>query len=198
MYPIFWKTLIALSIVVVIEAGVKIEISRLKDPPSSVASLPNVKGNNTNENDTTETTTTMITTTEITTKLPTKASIESIVLKLANSNYNTNNSSIDTTTVASQNVTPSSPSLVNNTNTTPNKIINKNTSVAYNVTLHGAKDLSQYLSEFTRRKMRRRLSPPGYYCPCDLKVLCKKKISNISISSHFLTNYSIQNVDQFL
>lgn len=161
MYYTFWKLIILCGIVGMIKAGVKIEISRVKDPPKTSTPSPNMEAN---EIETTEATT--IPTTTIPVTEPTiKPIIESNIQKLTNLTSNSTNSTIDVTTAAPLNATETlKPAQANITNT--------NTALVYNnnVTLVSAKNINPYLSEFTRREMRRRLIPPDYYCPCDLKV----------------------------
>lgn len=164
MSSIAWRLLLLCGVFGLIRAGVKIEISRVKDQPKSVAILPNIDGDK-NEIGATETTeattmpTTITTTVETTT---TKFTTESHVQRVTNSNLNSLNSSAETSTTAPNITGILKPSQANNTHT--------NTSPVYNATFVAANELNPYLSEFTRRQMRRRLIPADYYCPCDLKV----------------------------
>ncbi|XP_055311267.1 tectonic-like isoform X1 [Sitodiplosis mosellana] len=163
MHQILWQLIIVCGMVGVIEAGVKIEISPVRNPVTTSTPSPNMPNMEVNEIETTEATTTVQSTVTETTINPIN---ESNIQKLANSSSNTINSTVEVTTAASLNVTGTlRPAQANNTN-------NTNTSAVYNnnVTTISAKDLNPYLSEFTRRQMRRRLIPADYYCPCDLKI----------------------------
>lgn len=141
-----------------VDGGVKIEISRVKDPPPKPSnddkSVPHELAT-----DSAEMVTTMPTTFAIeTTTMLTKPMIESNFKLLSNT---TTTTSVDTTTISPPNLTdPIRPAQINPPNTIPTK----------NVTQLQPTDSHPYLSEFTRRQMRRKLIPPDYYCPCDLKV----------------------------
>lgn len=168
MSLIGWKLFVLYSFIGIIEAGVKIEISRVKDRPLSASAItsPNIDGdkNDITETETTEATTMPTTTVPTTLETTMKTTMESHIQKLSNSTLSALNSSTEVTTTAPLNMTGvMKPSQANITNT--------NTSIAYNTTLVAAKELNPYLSEFTRRQMRRRLIPADYYCPCDLKVM---------------------------
>lgn len=154
-----------------VEAGVKIEISRVKDPRPKAETASNpatgdeklapheLEATEPNEVATTVPTTFAIDTTTMTTKM-----IETNYKLLSNS---TDTTSVDMTTIIPPNVTePTKPAQPNISTTVAMKNL---TQVQ-----------SQYLSEFTRREMRRKLIPPDYYCPCDLKV---KKIFEFSGST---------------
>ena len=159
---ILWQFLIVCAMVRVIMAGVKIEISRVKDPPTtSTTPSPNMPKNmEINEVETTEATTTTLSSVAETTIKPMN---ETNIQKITNSTLNTMNSTIELTTASPPNVTATTQlGQANNTNTL--FVYNKNVSTS------SAKDWNPYLSEFTRRQMRRRLIPADYYCPCDLKV----------------------------
>lgn len=146
-----------------VDAGVKIEISRVKDPrPKAETASNSANGGEQltpheleatvepNEVPTTVPTTFAIDTTTMTTK----SMIETNYKLLSNT---TDTTSVDMTTIIPPNVTePTKPAQPNISTTVAMKNI---TQVQ-----------SQYLSEFTRREMRRKLIPPDYYCPCDLKV----------------------------
>lgn len=164
MHSMAWKLLFLCGMFGLIRAGVKIEISRVKDQPKSVTILPNIEGdkNDIGETETTEATTmptTITTTAEMTT---TKLTTESHVQRVTIPTLNPLNSSAETSTI-----TPNATGMLNSSQTNNT---NPNTSPVYNTTFVAANELNPYLSEFTRRQMRRRLIPADYYCPCDLKV----------------------------
>lgn len=154
-----WKLLIICGVFGIIEAGVKIEISRVKDPPKSVTNTSYIDSNKSGlvEMETTEGTT-LPTTTAYTTTLP----LESHIIRLINMTTNSTTIIAETTTMLPLNVTGTMKAQANITNTS--------TSFTYNITLVPVIELNPYLAEFTRRQMRRRLIPDDYYCPCDLKV----------------------------
>lgn len=155
---IFCKLFVLCILIELITAGVKIEISRVKDPPKLVSIIPVVETDksDTGETETTEATTIPTTTMPTTTELTTES-----VQKLNNSNLNTLNTTNEITTVAPFNA----PGIIK-----PSQAINNNTNPLFNTTYASANQLNPYLTEFTRRQMRRRLIPTDYYCPCDLKV----------------------------
>lgn len=147
-----------------VDGGVKIEISRVKDPKPKAETA----GNTANAGkpvphelatESSEMVTTVPTTFAIeTTTMITNPMIESNFKLLSNSTT----TSVDMTTISPPNVTePIKPAQSN---------ISSNTVPVKNITQLQPKDLNPYLSEFTRREMRRKLIPPDYYCPCDLKV----------------------------
>lgn len=144
-----------------VDAGVKIEISRVKDPrpkaeaPSNVANPDQAVPNELPATEPNEIVTTVPTTFAIeTTTMTTKPMIETNFKLLSNL---TTTTSVDMTTMSPPNVSdPMKPAQSNISNIVPVK----------NITQFQ----SPYLSEFTRREMRRKLIPPDYYCPCDLKV----------------------------
>lgn len=202
MQHILLTFVIVCGMIGMIEAGVKIEISRVKDPPTT--STPS-QNKDANEIETTETTT--IVPPPTTQPSMIKPVNDSHIMKLTNATLNTTNttnSTIEVTTIAPLNANGTvNPAQANITN-------NKDTSLVYkNMTLVvSAKDLNPYLSEFTRRQMRRRLIPADYYCPCDLRVnlilkivsLMPTKTRHTFNSIRFLFKFSFfsMKIDQFL
>lgn len=175
-----WKVLILCCICGVIEAGVKIEITRVKDPPKPEANSQNAEPQKATESPQHEASITEATTTTTTVPAP-KSTTESNVFQI------TKSEAIATNATAEANAT--SVPTANTTALTPGSMTNKTLSTAnvtnwtngtsfpnfispflYNMTKASGKDISPYLSEFTRREMRRKLIPADYYCPCDLKV----------------------------
>lgn len=147
------------SVIGTVDAGVKIEISRVKEPRPKTETASNsdntgpqeLAATNPNEIGTTVPTTFAI---ETTTTMITKPMIETNYKLLSNS---TDTTSVDMTTIPPPSVTE------------PTKTAQPNTTI-----IAAQKNMtqfqSQYLTEFARREMRRKLIPPDYYCPCDLKV----------------------------
>lgn len=145
--------LIACS-VVTIEAGVRIEINRVKEEPKS-NTMPTVIAKMPVENveepeaphpamQTTEMPATILTTSthlDETTIIP---------ILLEESNKSVPIAPIPPNATIDRNIVP----LSNTSITIP---VNWNT-------------INPLLSEYTRRQMRRKLIPPNYYCPCDLKI----------------------------
>lgn len=174
----FWQLVILIGVVRSIHAGVKIEISRVKDPPKVVSSGQNVDSNKTQPNETGTTVMTTLPTPEAATSTSTTPRTESNEIKLTSPTNFASTSSMSTSTAAtlttaSQNATElqNGTGLLNpdQTNLTSiNNTLLKNVSkVATGVI---PRDLSPYLAEYTRRQMRRQLMQDDYYCPCDLKV----------------------------
>lgn len=120
------------------DAGVKIDISRVKEPERTT-SLP------------TESTATITVASTASTSNQNDAITESTTLSSANATI-TVATTLPTTTFT---VTPTVP------NVTP---INETTLTSANDTL------LSFPVEFVRREIRRKLMPPNYFCPCDLKV----------------------------
>lgn len=164
MHHILLTFVILCGMIGVIEAGVKIEISRVKDPTTTSTPSPNKDAN---EIETTETTTIVPPPTTQPTII--KPVNDSNIMKITNvtlNTTNTTNSTIEVTTIAPLNTTGTvNPTQTNITNNKDTPLVYKNVTLAVS-----AKDLNPYLSEFTRRQMRRRLIPADYYCPCDLRV----------------------------
>lgn len=151
-----------------VDAGVKIEISRVKDPkPKSQApdNAANVEKTVPHElaaevTEPNEIGTTVPTTFAIeTTTMITKPMIETNFKLLSNSTAAATTTSVDMTTI-------SPPINANDTLKPAQSNTSTNIIPMKNITQYQ----SPYLSEFTRREMRRKLIPPDYYCPCDLKV----------------------------
>lgn len=165
MHYTFWRLFIAFSVLQSINAGVKIEISRVKDPPK----MPqNIESNQTVSSATESTTfsTSTVLSTEATTTT-TSTTTESNSLNITSSSTI---STPETTTLKPQNGSgPKKPTQMNVPNATTTFLNNAN-----NLTTTVIKtDINPYLAEFTRRQMRRKLIPTDYYCPCDLKVNLK-------------------------
>lgn len=167
MHYTFWRLFIAFSVLQSINAGVKIEISRVKDPPK----MPqNIESNQTVSIATESTTfsTSTVLSTEVTTTT-TSTTTESNIIKLTSSNTTSSStmSTPETTTLKPQNGSgPMKPTQMNVPNTTT-KFLNNTNNLTTTVM---PTDINPYLAEFTRRQMRRKLIPTDYYCPCDLKV----------------------------
>lgn len=171
MYHVLWKILFVCCVVRVIECGVKIEITRVKEPPKPVSIAQNGEIDQTTPDEekpteiTTILTTTPIetTTTSTLTATTVKSVIDSSIQRLTNSTLSSSSNISEVTTISPLNVTEPIKPAQANTSTINSIFVN-------NLTLSYAKDLNPYLSEFTRRQMRRKLIPQDYYCPCDLKV----------------------------
>ncbi|XP_031616403.1 tectonic [Contarinia nasturtii] len=157
MSLLYWKLFLVLCTINMIEAGVKIEISRFKDSQRVPILSTNVGSDNISKIEAPK----MTTPVEITTK----STVDLNILKTTTSSLNSTNTKTKTT-LNSQNVTATSSSFINNTSIQ----MVSNTSHVYNVSLMPPTDLNPYLSEFTRREIRRRFIPSDYYCPCDLKI----------------------------
>lgn len=194
MCHFIWKLLIAFSVLGFIDGGVKIEISRVKDPPKTVQLTQNVESNGTvlsaaepkiyssSSVATTATTTNTMPSTESTKIMSTT---EANIIKLTNTktsaNRNTNsnsnsNSSIptnDTKKLIPQNGTDAVSSVQTNVTNTTTSFVNSVNNLTTAISV-ASSDLNLYFAEFTRREMRRKLIPADYYCPCDLKVNLKK------------------------
>lgn len=151
-----WQIPILLALVacnvVTIEAGVRIEINRVKEDPKSNV-MPTVIAKIPIENvQEPEASHPVIQTTEMPATIPTMLSTH-----------------LDETTII--------PILLEESNKSvpiaPNATIDRhivplsNTSIILPLNWN---TINPLLSEYTRRQMRRKLIPPNYYCPCDLKI----------------------------
>lgn len=161
-----------------INGGVKIEITRVKEPqkPVSIANAGDIDSSTPADSEPPETTTLMTTSTfetttiTTTTATTTKIAIDSTVQRLTNSTPSSLSNTSELTTISQANATDPIKPAQTNTSNISSVLVN-------NVTLSYANDLVPFLSEFTRRQMRRKLIPEDYYCPCDLKVcLCNEHI----------------------
>lgn len=169
-----WHIIFVCCIIGLVSGGVKIEITRVKEPPKpvSIGKTGDIDSSTLAvDSEPTETTTLMTTsplettTTTTTTATTTKIAIDSIVPKLTNSTPSSSSNTSELTTISQINATQPIQLKPAQTNTS-----NISSVLVNNVTLSYANDLNPYLSEFTRRQMRRKLIPEDYYCPCDLKV----------------------------
>lgn len=157
----------AFSVLQSINAGVKIEISRVKDPPKMPQNIESNQTVSSPTESTTFSTSTVLSTeaTTTTTSTTTKSNISSL-----NTTSSSTMSTPETTTLKPQNgsgpMKPTQMNVLNATTTFLNNTNNLTTTVMQT-------DINPYLAEFTRRQMRRKLIPIDYYCPCDLKVNSK-------------------------
>lgn len=156
-------------IFVLVNAGVKIEITRLKDtskPQTTISSVVAAIENTTlaiEKSSASDVSTPTTMSTETTTSTTTTSTFSpNAVTTTSKANETVNNS---TAITEASTVSPTNSTTVNKTNTTA---IQNHTLAITNSTKAPASSL---LTEFTRRQMRRKLIPPDYYCPCDLKVI---------------------------
>lgn len=211
MCHFIWKLLIAFCVLRIIDGGVKIEISRVKNAPKMVQMTQNVESNETmlsaaepkisSSSSTTTTTITMPSTESTKIMSTTEANIINLTNTKTNANTNTNanvntnpntnsnsNSSIptnDTKKLIPQNGTDVVSSVQTNVTNTTTSFVNSVNNLTTAISI-ASSDLNLYFAEFARREMRRKLIPADYYCPCDLKV-------NLKLLGRIYFQYSIIN-----
>lgn len=153
------------SLISVAFGGVKIEITRIKEPPNPNSANPITE--DTKNSVTTESTTQtpMPTTVSTTTTTQTVLSTASTASQVQNINLNTTTT---TTTIAP--ITGIGLTNVSIINDSIPAIVPQMNFPLFNFTMIQS-PTTPFLSELTRRQMRRQLIPFDYYCPCDLKVL---------------------------
>lgn len=165
MIKLLFLILILVSISILIDAGVKIEITRVKEQPKSMT-MPSMDekthSNNVEDVDAMTTTTTESTLTPNTTLSPNSTDFHLT-------------SVLNSTDIPSAEITTISPNNSIETNKTMQTNLSKNESLVPTLNTTTAiaiskTELHPLLSEYSRRQMRRKLIPPDYYCPCDLKV----------------------------
>lgn len=146
--------------------GVKIEITRIKEP-----SNPNSPTNPITEDTKNTLMTDSTTQTPMQTTLKTMTTIQSAALTASTTSQIQNIYLNTTTTTIIAPTTGIEMKNVSITNATRPMVIipQMNFPLINFTTLQSAKN--PILSELTRRQMRRKLIPFDYYCPCDLKVL---------------------------
>lgn len=127
-----------------IDCGVKIDISRVKEPDPTTMSANGAPS--TTSTPSTSTLSTSVSSTTTSTVLNAIRATNSTVSSIA-----TTATPLSTTTTATSNISE----IVNSQNQTTSSM---------NVTT------SFELTEFTMRSMMRKLTPYNYYCPCDFKV----------------------------
>lgn len=154
------------SLISVAFGGVKIEITRIKEPPNPNSANP-ITEDTRNTVTTDSTTQTPMPTTISTTTTPQNAvvSTASTVSQIQNINLNT------ITTSTTMTPTAAGPAMTNvsvTNNTNPMTVPQMNVPL-FNFTMVQS-PTAPFLSELTRRQMRRKLVSFDYYCPCDLKV----------------------------
>lgn len=155
-----WRALIVVGLVfgsaVTSEAGVRIEINRFKyeakpsaAPPTADAKTPKVDA--AKEVEVAAQTTTIQTPTTVLTPAPENPVAETDATTIFPNLFEKSNKTMPT----------------NSSNNRPIVSMATNTTTLLPVYPNA---LNPLLSEYTRRQVRRRLIPPNYYCPCDLKI----------------------------
>lgn len=180
MIKLLFSILILVSISVLVDAGVKIEITRVKEQPKSMTmSSMDEKTHSNNVEDVDAMTTT---TTESTLTPNMTLSLNSTDIPSSEITTISPNNSIETNKTMQTNLSKNE-SLVPTLNTT--------TAIAISKT-----ELHPLLSEYSRRQMRRQLIPPDYYCPCDLKV--RNHSINFYVKNNLCFFLNTHVLDQFL
>lgn len=194
------------TMLIVINADVKIEVTRLKEPAKPVTTTTSSTTTTTTVPETqaslTENRTSIVnspstnmpstptTTTQSTINI---LAIPVTITPIAQANYSnsTANSTLEISGLETTTMVTILPTDLNS-KTTANGTLNY-TLTAFNTTSRTI--APNILTEFTRRQLRRKLIPPDYYCPCDLKV---KNISLKFFFNSIIVIYKIYFVDKLL
>lgn len=147
------------SLISVAFGGVKIEITRIKEPPK-----PITEDTRTTATIDSTTQTPMSTTLSTTTTTQSAVSTTSTPSQIQNINLSTTTA----TTIAPIAGTGMTNVRITN-DISPTLVPQMNFPLLYNFTMAQSPRVP-VLNELTRRQMRRKMIPFDYYCPCDLKV----------------------------